>query len=296
MCVDEFYFNRKARYKYPFMIMNFENNLIIDIVESRRSEILTDYLFNIPVEERNKVRYICMDLYDPYRRTSMIFFKNAQICADQFHLIKLINDKLNNIRKNVMRKYAKDKRFGKKSVEYKLLKYRYKLILKSYKDLDCEKYYLDRILGYHTTERNVADIILELDPKLKLAHKLKENYLEFNDEEEDNFPGIDFKEKELNKIIKDYHESDIWDFKHCAGTLSNWKQEILNSFIWIDGRRISNGPIEGKNTYIKKILSNANGFINFTRARNKLLYSQNKYEKYDYYEHKDSIQMKKNKN
>lgn len=36
-------------------------------------------------------------------------------------------------------------------------------------------------------------------------------------------------------------------------TLKNWKQEILNSFVWIKDRRISNGPIEGKNNYIDKI-------------------------------------------
>lgn len=52
----------------------------------------------------------------------------------------------------------------------------------------------------------------------------------------------------------------------CAKTLTNWKQEILNSFHWYDGRRLSNGPIEGKNNYIKKIISNANGLSNFKRA------------------------------
>jgi hypothetical protein len=54
----------------------------------------------------------------------------------------------------------------------------------------------------------------------------------------------------------------------------------MNSFIWFDGRRISNGCIEGKNSYIKKILANANGMKNFKRARNRIMYSQNLYEKY----------------
>lgn len=38
--------------------------------------------------------------------------------------------------------------------------------------------------------------------------------------------------------------------------------------------------IEGKNNYIKKILSNANGIVNFERARIKLIYSQNQRESY----------------
>ena len=74
-----------------------------------------------------------------------------------------------------------------------------------------------------------------------------------------------------------------------AETLENWKDEIHNSFIWINNRRISNGPCEGKNNYIKKILSNANGMSNFQRTRNRILYSQNKYETYTMTEHKTKL-------
>ena len=70
-----------------------------------------------------------------------------------------------------------------------------------------------------------------------------------------------------------------------AVTLEHWKEEILNSFTWINDRRISNGPCEGKNNYVKKILSNANGI----RVRNRILYSQNKYETYTMNEHTDRI-------
>ena len=67
------------------------------------------------------------------------------------------------------------------------------------------------------------------------------------------------------------------------------KKEILNSFTWINDRRISNGPCEGKNDYVKKILSNANGMSNFQRVRNRIIYSQNKYETYTMNEHTDRI-------
>lgn len=83
--------------------------------------------------------------------------------------------------------------------------------------------------------------------------------------------------------------SNIQEMIECAKTLTNWKQEILNSFHWYDGRRLSNGLIEGKNNYIKKIISNANGLSNFKRARNKFIYSQNQYEKYLINENKESI-------
>ena len=39
LLIDEFHFSRRAKYKYPAILMNFENNLIIDIVESRTHDI-----------------------------------------------------------------------------------------------------------------------------------------------------------------------------------------------------------------------------------------------------------------
>ncbi len=36
--------------------------------------------------------------------------------------------------------------------------------------------------------------------------------------------------------------------------LRNWKQEIKNSFIRINGKRLSNAPIEGVNSRIKTII------------------------------------------
>ena len=90
-------------------------------------------------------------------------------------------------------------------------------------------------------------------------------------------------------MIKRFKHTQVEESISVAETLSNWKEEILNSFVWIDNKHISNGPCEGKNNYIKKILFNANGMANFQRARNRILYSQNKYETYSMNEHKDKI-------
>lgn len=90
-------------------------------------------------------------------------------------------------------------------------------------------------------------------------------------------------------------ESNIPEMQECAMALNNWKEELLNSFVSVHGRRLSNGPIEGKNTYIKKIISNANGMNNFTQARNKFIYSQNQYERHSISEHKTKVKRKGSK-
>ena len=97
------------------------------------------------------------------------------------------------------------------------------------------------------------------------------------------------KRKELDDVIKRFRHTQVEESISVAETLDNWKEEILNSFTWINDRRVSNGPCEGKNNYVKKILSNANGMSNFQRARNRILYSQNKYETYTMNEHTDRI-------
>ena len=73
------------------------------------------------------------------------------------------------------------------------------------------------------------------------------------------------------------HLSLIPEFIEVARTLSNWKKEIINSFIYIDEyRRISNGPIESMNSKIKLIIRNGNGYVNFNRERNRIMYCLNK--------------------
>ena len=77
LLIDEFHFSRNSKYK---ILMNFENNLIIDIVESRTHDIMSDYLFKIDLEERKKVEYICTDMSFILK----IYFPNSTLLVDQF--------------------------------------------------------------------------------------------------------------------------------------------------------------------------------------------------------------------
>ena len=284
LLIDEFHFSRNAKYKYPSILMNFENNLIVDIVESRTHDIMSDYFFKISLEERKKVEYICTDMSFIFKPLLKTYFPNSTLLVDHFHVIRLINDQLNHTRKRVMRKYAQNK----KSLEYRLLKHRYKILLKSGNDVNREVFRYDKLLECHVTENMILERLLSFDDELKQAYRAKEEYLIFDQVTKEEVNNSD-KIKELNDVIKRFKHTQVEESISVAETLSNWKKEILNSFVWSDNRRISNGPCEGKNNYIKKILFNANGMANFQRARNRILYSQNKYETYSMNEHKDKI-------
>lgn len=284
MLWDEFYFNRHSRYKYAFMIMDFRSKVITDIIESRHSDRLSDYFFHIPPEERKEVKYICMDMYRPYHTVASVFFPEAVRAVDPFHVIAHINKALDKRRKKVMSRYASDKTSG----EYKLLKFNKKLLMRSRNRIDNEKYFRSRTLGYTTTEQGLLEEILNIDVKLYEAYHLKELYRDFNDDNDENTTRESL-EEQLDDIIKKFMKSSVSEFTELAGTIKSFRTEILDSFIWFDKRRLSNGAIEGKNNYIKKILSNANGMSNFERARNRLLYSLNLYDTYTLSEHDNKI-------
>ena len=65
-----------------------------------------------------------------------------------------------------------------------------------------------------------------------------------------------------------------------GNTLESWKKEIINSFIKYDHRKLSNGPIEGRNKYVHIILELANGYSNFKRFRNRAMYILNRLKTY----------------
>ena len=231
-----------------------------------------------------KVEYICTDMSFIFKPLLKTYFPNSTLLVDHFHVTRLINDQLNHTRKRIMRKYAKNK----KSREYRLLKHRYKILLKSRNNVDYETFKYDKIMECHVTENMILETLLSFDDELRQAYNAKEEYLIFDQVSKEEVNNSN-KRKELNTVIKKFKHTHVEESISVAETLEHWKEEILNSFTWINDRRISNGPCEGKNNYVKKILSNANGMSNFQRARNRILYSQNKYETYTMNEHTDRI-------
>ena len=183
-----------------------------------------------------------------------------------------------------MRKYE----HNKKSEEYRLLKHRYKILLKSRNDVDDTITRYDKILEFHATEGMILERMLSYDDELRQAYYAKEEYLIFDQVKKEDINNTD-KRKELDNVIRRFRHTQVYESLKVADTLSNWKEEILNSFVWVNDRRISNGPCEGKNNYVKKILFNANGMTNFQRARNRIMYSQNKFEMYSMSEYTTRI-------
>ena len=266
ICIDEFYAIRSSKEKYVCMIIDFSTGTILDVLFGRTKSNWITYAQYLTDKERNTVRYISIDMYDTYRFAAKQYFKNATICVDSFHVIKNINQLLKNTRIKVMKSYDSD------SIEYYLLKkFNWLLMYDSSKVPDTPAKYNKKLKRYISYPQ-LLERMLTIDSILKQAYELKEDYLIFN-----STSTLSNAKENLAHIIQVYINSDIESYRNFASTtLIKWFKEIVNSFSIVDGRRISNGPIEGTNPRVKTILKVANGFKNFSRMRNKIMYCLNK--------------------
>ncbi|MCF7933082.1 MAG: transposase [Acholeplasmataceae bacterium] len=83
-------------------------------------------------------------------------------------------------------------------------------------------------------------------------------------------------ERAFLELVHAFMNSVDEEFR-AFGEISNWHDEIMNSFIGTkNGRRLSNGPIEGMNSKIKTLIKISNGMRNFKRFRNRCTYALNK--------------------
>ena len=83
------------------------------------------------------------------------------------------------------------------------------------------------------------------------------------------------------KNVAEKYNLSITSVQNIFDSYVDVKRRILPEVICIDEfytsrKRLSNGPIEGANSRIKTILKSANGYTNFNRLRNRIMYSLNK--------------------
>ena len=98
LCIDEVYAKKLAKYSYCCVLYSPQLRKIIDVLDSRRKIDLVDYFAKIPIDEKNKVKFISMDLWDSYREIAKLCLPNAKISADPFHVVKNLTECFTKIR------------------------------------------------------------------------------------------------------------------------------------------------------------------------------------------------------
>lgn len=265
LSIDEFYLGRTWNSRFACIFIDWETGQIVDIFPSRKKFKLYSYMQYIKKSEFDNVRYVSIDMNTTYRDFAYHHFKHCTVMIDSFHVVKNINEALRNLRIHVM--YSQDR----DSVDYYLLKHWNHLLMKRKGDIEDNIPQYNRNIGYAINRPQILELLLKIDPVLKSAYQWKEDYLDFN--EDCTYENASQRYDELyNQLVR----LNMNEFREVTILLKNWRTEILNSFIRIDQRRISNGPVESVNGRIKILLKTSLKYRNFERLRSRIMYCINK--------------------
>ena len=207
----------------------------MELVEGRTGAELKYALKHIP--GRENVSFVALDLSDPYKKFVTEFFPNAEMVADKFHVLRLLNPHILKRRKEIAGNRAN---------------WRVRmLLLRSGKKLD---YW----------ERKTLWEYLERYPELKELYAFKESLHGFY-----RIKGYKRAQSALTKMTDRMAKSKLKEIKTLRKTLMKWRNEILNYF----KTGITNARTEGFNNVAKVLKRNGYGYSSFENYRLRVLNS-----------------------
>ena len=241
--IDEFSGNVDE--KFQVVMNSLTKRKCLNILPSRSPDKLYNAIVEYPLEERMKVKYVSIDLSTAFYKMAQACFPNAQIVADHFHAVRMANDALDTVRKEVQSKLGKENR--------KFFKHSRKLLLKRENTLTEE-------------ERQACAVLLNYSEKLSATYGMKEAYFQIFESKD----GSEFS-KRLRKFRQATEKQDIPAFRTLLRTTGRWKKELICGI----STGLNNGFTEGCNTTIKTLKRVCYGFRNFENFKRRILFILN---------------------
>lgn len=231
----------KRRHGYDTTICDLVNHRVVGVVSGRGSREVGAYLARLPHPER--VQAVVMDMHEPYRHAVRQALGDTPIVADKFHVVRQVNQALDEVRKRVQRQSWGAARRDLGRFKWLLLKGMERLTLK-------EQGRLTRLLEHEDLRR---------------AWVLKEEFRTWyrTATAEDAAAG-------LARWAEAVRREGPAEFLPLLLTFRRWGQEVLNYFQW----RYTNGYTEGLNNRIKAIKRRGYGYRSRDTLRRLVLYGQ----------------------
>lgn len=249
---DEFSYQKG---KLAFIAQDFNTKKITTILDNRRQTTIRNHFFKYSKEARNKVKVVTVDMSGSYIPLIKKLFPNAKIVLDRFHIVQHINKALIRTRIDIM------KQFDDKSLEYRALKYYWKLIQKDSRKLSLKPFYA-RTFRETLTPRECLKKIFTLVPELKDYYDLYQLLLfHLQEKNTGQFWGL----------IQDALPHLNRTFKTALSTFIRYKNYITNAI----ELPYSNAKLEATNKLIKDIKRNAFGYKNFDNFKKRILIALN---------------------
>jgi transposase len=230
IAIDEIYSGKKG--KYLTIALDLQSGAIVYVGEGKDAAALDDFWKRLRAS-RARIEAVAIDMSKAYVWAVRQHLKEAVVVFDHFHVIKLYNDKLTNLRRQLYRE-------AKGLLQRNVLKGIRWLLLKNKENLDEAK-----------RERQRLEAALELNAPLATAYYLKEWLHEIWNQKCKADAAA-----ELEEWLQAAESTGIRVLTQFAKTLRTYRTGILNYYDY----RISTGPLEGTNNKIKTLTRSAYGY------------------------------------
>lgn len=228
------------------VIANIQNNTIVELLPNRNKETMVRYLHHL--EGKQRIQYVAMDMWAPYRDACAAIVPQAQIVIDKLHVIKMANEALEKVRKSLRESLTPRQRRG-------LMHDRF-VLLKRERDLSDKEALL--LSGW-----------VKNYPEMGLAHRLKEEFFGIYDAESpDEAQGrfLHWKGQITPDVADAFHDLiRAWD---------NWTPWILAYF----DHPVTNAYTESLNNLIRVMNRLGRGY-SFEALRAKILFAEGAFKK-----------------
>jgi transposase len=230
-------------HQYLTVVMDLESGAVVFVGDGKGADALKPFWKRLR-PSKAKIEAVAMDMSAAYWGAVMTHLPRAKIVFDHFHVIKLFNDKLSNLRRELYRE-ATD------VLQKTVLKGTRWLLLMNPENLNAEK-----------DEKRQLEEALSLNKPLATAYYLKDDLRRFWDQ-----PGKAFATTFLDGWIRRARASGIKILQQMAKTLAAHRTGLLAYYDVM----ISSGPMEGTNNKIKTMKRQAYGFRDMEFFKLKIL-------------------------
>ena len=219
-------------HRYLTIVLDLASGAILFVGEGKGADALKPFWQRLK-SSRATIDAVAMDMSAAYIFAVSEHLPDATIVFDKFHVVKLMNEKLSQLRRDLFRE-ATDR------LDKQVLKGTRWLLMKNPDHLDDDR-----------NEPARLQEALQLNQPLATAYYLKEDLRQLWSQ-----PNVTAARKFLDRWLQRAESSGIRLMQQMAKTLRVHRRGLLNWYNF----RISTGPLEGLNNKVRTLQRNAYGF------------------------------------
>jgi transposase len=219
-------------HRYLTVVMDLDSGAVVFVGDGKGADALKPFWKRLR-PSKARIEAVAMDMSAAYRCAVSTHLPAAKIVFDHFHVVKLFNEKLSELRRTLYREATE-------VMHKQVLKGTRWLLLKNPENLDAKK-----------DEKRRLEEALALNKPLATAYYMKEDLRRFWEQ-----AGKRFATSFLDGWIRRADASGIKVLQQMGKTLAAHRSGLLAYY----DAMITSGPMEGTNNKIKTMKRQAYGF------------------------------------